>query len=123
LVPSKFQFREFAIATVSTQIFVLPLLLYKMGELSLVALPVNLLVLVVVPITMLFGFLAGVVGLLSTVLSLPFAFISYGLLTYQLTVVDFFARPPFASVQIDNFPLMAVLIMYTFYAFLIWKLK
>ena len=123
LVPSKFQFREFAIATVSTQIFVLPLLLYKMGELSLVALPVNLLVLVVVPITMLFGFLAGVVGLLSTDLSLPFAFISYGLLTYQLTVVDFFARPPFASVQIDNFPLMAVLIMYTFYAFLIWKLK
>jgi len=57
-IPTK-QLRGFATATVATQIFVLPLLLYKIGELSLVALPVNLLVLVTVPLTMLFGFLAG----------------------------------------------------------------
>ncbi|MAF59394.1 MAG: ComEC/Rec2 family competence protein [Candidatus Pacebacteria bacterium] len=122
-VPTRLQLREFAVATVATQIFVLPLLLYQVGELSLVSLPVNLLVLIVVPITMLIGFLTGVVGLLSVGLSLPFAFISYALLTYQLTIVDFFARLPFASVQIDNFPFIFVIVLYAFYGLLIWKLN
>jgi len=79
-MPTKFQLREFALATISTQIFVLPLLLYKMGQLSLVALPVNLLILIFVPLTMLFGFLTGMIGFLSIALSLPFAFITYGFL-------------------------------------------
>lgn len=55
-VPTKFYLRETVSATISTQIFVLPLLLYMMGELSLVAVFVNLLVLMFIPLTMLFGF-------------------------------------------------------------------
>jgi len=120
-MPTKFQLREFALATISTQIFVLPLLLYKIGELSLVALPVNLLVLMFVPLTMLFGFLAGVIGFLSIALSVPFAFITYGLLAYELKVVEIFASLPFASVQIESFPLWLMLGMYGFYGWGIYK--
>jgi competence protein ComEC len=40
-------------STLATQIFVLPWLLYQTGEISIVALPVNLLVLAAVPLTML----------------------------------------------------------------------
>ncbi len=121
-IPGKFQFREFATATIATQIFVLPLLLYKIGELSLVAVPVNLLVLIVVPITMLIGFLAGILGFLSAVLALPFAYFAHFLLSYQLTVVDWFARLPFASVQIDTFPLWLMVGLYLFYGLVLFKL-
>lgn len=120
-VPTRFQLREFALATVSTQIFVLPLLLYKMGQLSLVALPVNLLVLMFIPLTMLFGFLTGIVGFLSIALSIPFAFLAYGLLAYELKIVEIFASLPFASVQIESFPLWLMLGMYGLYAWIIYK--
>ncbi|NQV93001.1 ComEC/Rec2 family competence protein [Candidatus Kaiserbacteria bacterium] len=121
-VPSKFQFREFATATIATQIFVLPLLLYKMGTLSLVALPVNLLVLVTVPVTMLFGFLAGVIGFVSSVLATPFAFVAHLLLSYQLSIVELFARIPFASIQIDTFPLWLMVVFYVGYAIILQKI-
>jgi len=119
-VPSRFQLREFATATIATQIFVLPLLLYLVGQLSIVALPVNLLVLVFVPITMLLGFITGVTGLLFPLLALPFAYVTYGLLSYQLTVVELFAKLPFASVEIKSFPLWAMLLIYALYGFFFW---
>lgn len=123
LVPTKFQLREFATATISTQLFVLPLLLYTMGELSLVALPVNLLILLFIPITMLFGFLTGVVGMISSIIAFPFASISYLLLSYELSVVEIFAKLPFASISIETFPLWLMLGFYIFYALLIMKFQ
>ncbi|MFC1730836.1 ComEC/Rec2 family competence protein [candidate division KSB1 bacterium] len=114
-IPDKLNLRGFATATIATQIFVLPLLLYKMGELSIVALPVNLLVLMTVPVTMLFGFLAGVVGFISGLIAAPFAFVAYIFLSYQLAVVEFFAKLPFASVHLDNFPLWLMLGFYILY--------
>ena len=57
-LPEKFGFREHGLATLSAQIAVLPLLLYNTGNFSLFALPANILILVVVPMTMFFGFLA-----------------------------------------------------------------
>lgn len=121
LLPTKFQLREFAIATVATQIFVLPMILYKMGTLSFVALPVNLLILVFVPVTMLFGFITGVVGFVSTILSLPFAFVTNALLTYQLKVVDIFASLPFASIEINYFPIWIAILVYVIYGLFMWR--
>ncbi len=120
-VPTRFQLREFALATISTQIFVLPILLYNMGQLSLVSLPVNLLVLMFIPLTMLFGFLTGMIGFLSVVLSMPFAFLTYGLLAYELKIVETFSALPFASVQINNFPLWLMFAMYGLYGLIIYK--
>lgn len=120
-LPTRFQFREFAVATVATQITVLPLLLYQMGELSLVSLPVNLLVLVFIPLTMLFGFLTGIAGFVSTVLSLPFAFLAYGLLAYQLKIVEVFSSLPFTSVQIKSFPLWVMLGFYFVYGVVLYR--
>lgn len=114
-LPKRFKFREFATATIATQIFVLPLLLYKIGELSLVALPVNLLVLVTVPATMLFGFLTGIISFISSLFAIPFAFIAYLFLSYQLKVVELFASIPFASVQITVFPLWLMFALYLLY--------
>ncbi|MCI0680201.1 ComEC family competence protein [bacterium] len=120
-ITKKWNFREFAVATVATQIFVLPLLLYKIGELSLVALPVNLLVLISVPLAMLFVFLTGMAGFISPLLSIPFGFVAYGFLAYELGIVELFSKIPFASVTIPSFPLWALLLSYT--VILYWILR
>ena len=65
--------REIVVATLATQIFVLPFLLYKTGMFSIVSLMVNLLVLSAIPLTMFFGFLAGILAFISTALATPFA--------------------------------------------------
>ncbi|MBI2046021.1 MAG: ComEC family competence protein [Parcubacteria group bacterium] len=121
IVPSVWSLREFAVATTATQIFVLPLLLYQTGQLSIVSLPVNLLILVFIPLTMLFGFLTGVIGFASTLLSMPFAFVSYALLWYELKVVEIFSSLPFASISIPSISAGVLFMWYAFYALLLYR--
>ena len=108
--------RSFVLATLATQLFVLPLLLFTVGNLSTVALFVNVLVLPVVPTVMLFGFLTGAAGFVSGALALPLGFVSYALLGYVLKVVEWFSVLPFASVHFEHFPLWGVLLLYGLYA-------
>lgn len=122
-VPKKFGLREVFTATISTQIFVLPLLFYSVGELSLVALPVNLLVLATVPSAMLFSFLTGVFGFVSTALAFVPGFLAHLILSYELWIVDLFARVPLASVVVPQFPFLLVIITYVIYGFVFWKTK
>ncbi|KKW12892.1 MAG: ComEC/Rec2-related protein [Parcubacteria group bacterium GW2011_GWA2_49_9] len=124
-VTEKWHIREIVVATVATQIFVLPFLMYKTGIFSIVSLPVNLLVLSAIPATMLFGFLAGMAGFVWSILALPFAYVAYALLAYELAVVEWFARLPFASASISYFPLWLVILWYGVYAvlFFVWQRK
>lgn len=116
-VPAKLGLRELAVMTLSAQTSVIPWILYKMGDLSLVALPVNLLILAFVPMTMFFGFATGFVGLLGYLVSLPFAWASFALLWYELKVVEIFAGLPFASVHFNYFPLWLTLLVYGGYVY------
>jgi competence protein ComEC len=122
LMPSTWGLREFATATIATQIFVLPLLLYQTGLLSMTAFPTNLLVLMFVPVTMLLGFVTGVVGFVSTLLSVPFAYVTYALLSYELAVVDLFASVPFSAITVAAFSIWWVVAAYALYALVLWKL-
>ena len=122
-ITERFKFREIVVATLATQIFVLPFLLYKTGILSLVALPVNLLVLAVVPAVMFLGFFAGLAGFLSAIVAVPFAFGAFSVLAYILSVVGLFANLPFASVAVSEFPLFAALSCYALYAIFLFRFK
>lgn len=104
--------RETLAATLSAQLAVTPLLLYTMGNFSIVVLPVNLLILLFIPATMFFGFAAGIAGFFSHIISIPFAWISYGFLAYELWLVKIFSRLPFASIQIPYFPAFAAILIY-----------
>lgn len=122
-ITERWKLREVAVATVATQIFVLPFLLYKMGVLSLVSLPVNLLILTAIPATMLLGFLAGLAGFFWNALALPFAWGAYALLAYELAVVEWFAHLPFVAVTFASFPLWLAVLCYGFYAVLFGRFK
>lgn len=118
--------REIVIATTSVQIAVLPLLLFMMGELSLVALPVNLLVLPSVPFAMLFGFLAGVIGLvpvMGAVLGPVFGMVAFFILKYELLIVKMFASLPFSSVFLPPFPFWLMVLLYVFLGLAFLKTK
>ena len=121
-VTKSFKLRDIISVTAAAYIFVLPFILYKMGNLSLVALPANFLVLPFIPLTMLFGFLTGFVGLLWHGFAVPVGYLAYLLLHWELAVINFFAHVPFASLTIPDFPLFLVLIIYAYFMYvLFWK--
>lgn len=116
-VTKRFGLRDILSVTTAAYIFVLPFILYKMGNLSLVALPANFLVLPLIPITMGLGFITGFVGFLFPFLSLCLGFAVTLLLRYELGVIHFFANIPFASFIIPSFPLIMTVLIYAYFIY------
>ncbi len=112
--------REILVATVAAQIFVLPLLLYHMGTISLVSIIANLFILPVVPIGMLAAFLLSVLALVP-ILGSALAFVSYVILAYMIFAVELFARVPFAALHNISFPLWMLVLSYIFFAIFVIK--
>ena len=112
--PVKFEIRQLLIATVSAQILVLPLILYKMGWLSFVSVFANLLILPFIPITMLFGFITGMFGYVSQLVSLLPGFITDILLLYQLKIAQVLAWLPGSAVRLDAFSWWWSVLLYVF---------
>lgn len=122
-ITDKFNLREIFSATISAQIAVLPLLVYKTGLFSVVGLPVNFLILPFIPLTMFFGFAVGTTGMFSALLSAPFAWASYALLQYELFIVDIFAKLPFSAINISGFSEIFLILSYTAIFFVVFHLR
>ncbi|PIR85920.1 hypothetical protein COU14_01675 [Candidatus Kaiserbacteria bacterium CG10_big_fil_rev_8_21_14_0_10_44_10] len=120
IMPSPLGAREFLVATLATQLFVLPLLLYQIGEFSLVAVIVNVLVLPMVAVSMLLTFLTGMVAFVSMSLATPLAFVTYLSLTYIIVTAEWFGSLPFASFTVPAFSFWFVPIGYTLIALVLW---
>jgi competence protein ComEC len=101
-VPEKWELKGLLIQTIATQMTVLPLLIYSVGDVSLVSLPANLLILLIVPFTMLLGFTAILLSYLGTVIAWPLAFVSYLLLAWILGVAHVLGSLSFATVKMPN---------------------
>ncbi|MCX6752935.1 MAG: ComEC/Rec2 family competence protein [Candidatus Nomurabacteria bacterium] len=114
--------RDIVCVTFSAYVFVTPFILYQMGNLSVIALPANILILPFIPLTMILGFITGFLGLIFFSLAIPFGYISYAFLHYELGAIAFFSNLPFASFTIPNFPLILVILIYLFFFYkLFWK--
>ncbi len=115
--------REMLAATIAAQLFVLPLLLYQTGNLSIIALPANLLVLPMVPVAMLLSFLAGVAGLLAPMLA-PYAGLpAHFVLSYIIRIALGASALPFAAVVVPSFPFVIVIASYAALGLLVWRMK
>jgi len=121
LVPTTLSLRTIVAATLATQAAVLPLLAYQIGEVSLVAPLVNLLILPLVPLVMVVGFAAGLVGTVSTVLALPLAMLANLLLGYTFLVVDLFASLKLSSVALPSLPVWLVAVTYGALTVFVWR--
>lgn len=116
-VTKSFGLRDVFSVTTAAYIFVLPFIVYKMGNLSLIAIPANILILPFIPLTMLLGFLTGFVGLISYFIAIPFGYVSYLFLHYELGVINILSNMPFASFTIPNFPLILVILIYAYFIY------
>lgn len=120
-VPTFAGMREFLTATIATQIFVSPILLYQIGQFSIVAVFVNVLVLPMVPTAMLLTFLTGMIGFVSTTLAGVLSVFTYLSLLYIIEIARFFAALPFASYTVPQFPFWVVIVSYMFLGYLLWR--
>ncbi len=107
-IPERFGLRDLVVSNIIVQIFLFPILSWMTGFVSAVSLPVNILVLPLIPTTMLVSFLAALAGFISKFVALPFAFLSNTLLSYELTVVNFFSQFSLAEIPISGFSGWAV---------------
>jgi competence protein ComEC len=123
LVPTTFQAREFLTATVTTQLFVLPLLLFQIGAFSVVSVIVNVLVLPMVPVAMFFTFVAGVGGMLVTELGILLGFVAHLSLSYIILIAKLFSGLPFAAVTVPSFPLWVMAVAYGGMAYVIFLIN
>jgi len=113
--------RSFIVATIATQIAVLPLLLYKIGEFSVVAVIVNVLVLPMVAAAMLLTFLTGLLAFISPLLASVVAVPAYWSLQYINEIALWFSALPFAAFIVPPFPFYLVPLLYIVLGFLLWR--
>jgi competence protein ComEC len=120
-VSKRFGIREVVVATLATQVMVLPLLLWMNGIFSIVALPTNLLILGLIPPAMLLGFVGGIIGIISFWAAFPFALLTELILRYQLFIIHFAASIPFATLLLPAFPFTLVVCWYGVYGWFLFR--
>jgi competence protein ComEC len=104
--------RSSAATTIAVQMFVLPALLYFTGVLSLVSVPLNVVVLPLVPAAMLLGFTAGVLALIHPYLALVPGLLADMLLSMIIKITEISAALPVAAVVVPPFPAWVAIALY-----------
>ncbi len=98
----------------------LPLILFQFGRLSIVALPVNILVLWIIPFLMLGGFLAVVISFIFFPLGQIIAWITFVGMKYIVVIVGWFGGLKWAAIDI-TVPWWMMVVMYGFMIYFVGK--
>ena len=111
-IPDNFQLRTSLATTLSAQIFVLPLLIYNFGQVSLISPLINILILPLIPFITIFGFIFSFIGIFLQSLARILFWFVYLMIAYILKVVDFFSKFSFASLNFKNVSWIWLIILY-----------
>lgn len=98
--------REDLAVSLSAQLLTLPIIASNFGEISIVGVLVNVLVLWTIPPLMIAGFILLVNQLFLPQISQFWAVFPYILLTYFLYIIQFFTLIPFATVKTSDFHIL-----------------
>lgn len=90
--PGFLAWRENFLMTLSAQLVTAPLLIINFGNFSPLALMANILILLVIPLTMILGFLIGFFHFFSYYLALILGWLAALLLNYEIFVINLFAK-------------------------------
>lgn len=121
-VPEKFGLRHIVSATLSIQLFLLPLLLYTNGAISVGSLLANLLVLPFLPFIMFFAFLAGIFGFGGPALGFLPGIIAQVSGRYIIFIAQLFNHIPGSIISIHHVSVLVPYICYAlFVLYLIYK--
>lgn len=121
--PEHFGLRELLATSLAAQVAVSPWLVYQMGEFSLVALPANILIVLLVPYVMGLGFLAGLFSIVWPFVAQVVAYPTYLILAYQLKLTELFGSFKFAVATFPKFPLTLTIGFYILIFALYFRFK
>lgn len=107
-----FGISEMIALSISAQVFVLPIIAYNFGIVSLVSLLANVMILPIIPLSMLLVFLVSVFGFILQPLSIVFSWMAFLLLFYEIKVIHLLANFPWASVQVEKVGAWWILLYY-----------
>jgi competence protein ComEC len=119
-VTNRFSIREIVSSTLSTQVFVLPFLIYSTGKLSLWGFLSNVLVLPIIPLTMFLSLISGLVGYVGGIFSYLIGGIAYLFLKYIFVIASFFGNLDFGIFDITNISFKTLFIFYLILLFFIF---
>jgi len=109
-------------ATLSAQVFTLPILIYNFGYIPLISPFVNILIVpFLAPITVLV-FVFGLSAILFWPLAFVFSWPAWLSLTYIIWVIDSFSKLPFISLSV-NFSLAWLIVFYFILVLVTWRLN
>lgn len=97
------------IVTIAAQITTTPIILASFGRFSLVALPVNLLIIPVQSYLLIMGVLSVCMGFIIPIIGQILFWLTYLFLSYTISMVRIFAKIPFADVEWRLDPRLALL--------------
>jgi competence protein ComEC len=95
---------QLLIETFCAQIMALPIIMLIFDELSLLALPANMIILPFIPLAMLLTFVAALAGVFAPQIVGWFAWPADWVLTTMLYIIDWLAGVPWASIQLSLSP-------------------
>jgi len=101
-----------ALESICAEAMSLPFVLHIFGQMSLIGLPANVLVVTLVPLAMLLGLVAGLAGMLVAPIAGWFAWPAVWLLNYMLDTAHLLAGIPHIFIENISFSLPAMLGMY-----------
>ncbi len=121
--PKIFPIKTTLSATLSAQIFTLPILIYNFGIIPLVSPITNVLIVPFLAPTTILIFIFGISGMIFWFLGWIFSLPVWFLLSYITKIVDLFSQPSFISLSLKNVHWVFLLISYLILGFIIWRLQ
>lgn len=110
-------------ATLSAQIFTLPILVYNFGYISLVSPLTNILIVpFLAPMTILI-FVFGISAMLFLPIGFLFSLPTYLSLTYIIKIIDWFSQLPFITLTFKNVHWIWLAISYLILGLITWRLQ
>jgi competence protein ComEC len=114
-IPEFLGMKETFCSTLSATLATLPLILFQFKRFSIVTLPVNMLILWIIPFIMLVGFLSVIFSFIFMPIAVVISWVGFAGLSYIIFIVKFFAGFSFASVEVQiNIYIMLLLYVLIF---------
>lgn len=119
-ITDRFQIRSIVAVTLATQIYLLPYLAYAIGEVSVIGMLANILVLPLIPLAMAFGAFVSVIALFSPVAAIPLVPLAYLPLRAVTFLAETLAQIPHASMALPELHpilMISIIILLTWFGF------
>lgn len=112
-ITERFKIRAIMTTTIAAQLSVTPVLIGMSGYISIIALPANLLILPLIPLTIISGFVMVILVTLFYPIGLLFSLVPYNLLDSQLRLVEFFSGFTFSTIRVSSLTPWQIFLFYS----------